>query len=154
MNDDEKLKQLHDEASTYLAGGGDMGLALILKTVPDGTFDGLSPKKMAYYLNILQDDDAYYRAIRVILMKGFFYGLVVSGISLYAFSGWLWQVIVGVLFIPAALIFSGTTLVHMRERYSPLVKDFRAMQNATTANEKAQMFQSLLEKAKNIESSS
>ena len=109
---------------------------------------------MAYYLSVLQDDDAYYRAIRVILMKGFFYGLVVSGISLYAFSGWLWQVIVGVLFIPATLIFSGTTLVYMREKYSPLVKDFRAMQNATTANEKATMFQSLLEMAKNVESSS
>ena len=34
INDGDKLKQLHDEASTYLSGKGDMGLALILKTVP------------------------------------------------------------------------------------------------------------------------
>lgn len=27
MNDDDKLKQLHDEASKYLDGQGDMGLA-------------------------------------------------------------------------------------------------------------------------------
>lgn len=109
---------------------------------------------MAYYLSILQGDGAYYRAVRVILMEGLFYGLVVSGVSLYVFSGWLWQVNVGVLFIPLTLIFHATLLVHMREKYGTLVKNFRALQNAATATEKATMFQSLLERAKNIESSS
>lgn len=153
MNQDERYRQIEEETAAHLAGPGDVGLALILKVAPDAAFDGASPKTMASYLKILQDDDAYHEALSGELTRGLAYGAVFMALTLYGFDGWLWQVVAGLAVAALAALARGSRLHNLREKYGPLARQFRQLRELKDPAEKSAVLRSIMESAKRIEES-
>lgn len=153
MNADERYERIQEETAAHLAGPGDVSLALILKAAPDPAFEGASPKTMAFYLKILQDDDAYHEALSGELSRGLVYGAVLMALTLYAFDGWVWQVIAGLAVAALAALARGSRLHNLREKYGPLARQFRQLRESEDPNERSALLRSIMESAKRVEES-